>query len=226
MVDTSRIQGTDSQVASNDEVLAVEASRSFAQIYLPAVLVIGLICILFLLAMSSIADFQSAILEQTEQRLSTIARTQAIHLEDILNDTMGELAILAGNPTVKRRIINEVSGSGEADNSGYYPINDVYARLRKRASSFYRIDSEGVVQERVPFKPGREGESFAQKLGVKHVLEYHKPFVSEVFMTMSGKPCISLCHPDFDEEMFIGVIRGISYLEAINEVVEDISIFI
>jgi signal transduction histidine kinase/FixJ family two-component response regulator len=89
----------------------------------------------------------------------------------------------------------------------------------------YRLDANGIIQSRIPWKEERRGADYSHKLGVKAVLETHKPFVSELFESATGRyKCISICHPVFEDKLFIGILRAVVRLSTISNMIRQIEV--
>ena len=61
------------------------------------------------------------------------------------------------------------------------------------------------------------GKDFSDKPGVSIVLKNHKPYVSELFYSVSGKPCLTVLEPIFSDGKFVGILRALTYTEEIQK---------
>jgi len=161
-------------------------------------------------------EFEALIIAQNQKQLLSTARSEARYIAGSINDMRSQLEIYALSPTIKRSFSEKVRESEIAENE-YHPAYDIHRHVNWIADSVYRIDSKGMVLGRAPFKEGREGTYFSKKPGVKYVLENHKSYISEVFITNSGAYSISVCVPVLAEGNLIGVLRSLLYLATIGD---------
>lgn len=173
------------------------------------------VIVMCVLAHFNIRNFEQHTVRQTQDHLLTIANVQAMHVENVFNEIKSDLEIIALTPAVRKRIIENL-GESKLPSDEYFPLEDIFNRFKKVASSFYRIDSNGIIQQRVPFAEGREGANFSHKPGVAYVLANHKSHISKVFLTNSGERAVSICVPVFNDKDFIGILRGIAYLDRLS----------
>ena len=188
-----------------------------------ALLAGGSVIVMGVLAQCNVGYFEQNTIRHTQDRLLTIADVQATHIEEIFNEIKSDLEIVALSPAVSKRI-RENAAESELPPEDYYPLEDVFGRLKKVASSFYRIDANGIVQQRVPFKEGREGADFSRKPGVAYVLENHESHISKVFLTDLKERAVSICVPVLDGEEFVGILRGIAYLDTLHGILCSIGV--
>ena len=190
--------------------------------------VVVVVVVVGFLARKSCKHFQNTVVSQTQQQLLTIAKTEAKNIERQLKDIYSELDLLALNPTVKKSIKNNISRDQMPDNA-YCPGQNTFEHMMHAGlvSSLYRIDSEGIVQERIPARKDCIGSDFSHMPGVKCILEENylehlshdeanSRHISKVFTTDSGKKAISVCAPVFEEKENIGILRALVCLESIN----------
>ena len=169
----------------------------------------------------SISQFEKSIVVNNLEHMLDTVRTEAASIENKLNDLQLELELLAVNPTVKESIRENVKLS-DIPEDVYNPISIVFRHWDSLVDSLYRIDSKGIVQERMPFKEDSEGNDYSNKPGVKYVTENHVSHISELFVTNSDFSAISLCVPVFDDSVFTGILRSVIYMDSINDTVSRI----
>ncbi len=183
------------------------------------------------LAHKNVKSFEKAVVGQTQRNLLTIAKTQAEHIESLLGNIHSQLEFLASIPTLKRKITENLEPN-EIPETAYCPAKVAYEHLGELTGSFYRIDSKGIVQARLPFQKGIRGLDFSRMPGVKFVLENHKSHsghekkgnrpTSEIFTTNSGRKAISACEPVFENGEFIGILRVLVYLDMVNDMISSV----
>ncbi|HDZ68867.1 MAG TPA: hypothetical protein ENH43_00400, partial [Phycisphaerales bacterium] len=180
-----------------------------------------------LLARSNAKHFETMVVNQTQQHLLTIAKTQAKNVEDVVSGIQAELQILAENPAIQQAIISNDSTDNVSAKSDYSLEDGIFERLSRlsvQVSGLYRLDAYGIVQNRIPFKKDRIGVDFSHKPGVGTVMKSHKPYISEMFKANSGQYGISICYPVFDDRTFIGIVRTAIYLNTITDMLNRIKI--
>ncbi len=198
-----------------------------------ASLAIAILAAVLYLGSLNVRQFEQTVVSDTQKHLLTIAKTQAKHLEEMLCEIECDMEALAANPIIKSRIRNNVRGSEIAEGD-YRPFQHVFLEKRHIVGAFYRIDSTGIVQARMPSAEGREGRDYSTKPGVKHVLENHTKHgehieeshghISELFTTASGAYAMSVCVPVFEKEEFIGVLRTLVYSDRLGDIIGDIKV--
>ncbi|MBW2196198.1 MAG: cache domain-containing protein, partial [Deltaproteobacteria bacterium] len=99
----------------------------------------GIIVVVYMLMQKNTKDFESTVINQTQEHLLTIAKTQAKHIEDLFADIYAELEILASNPTVQKRI-RENLGADEIPERAYRPAKIAFEHMANIVGSLYRID--------------------------------------------------------------------------------------
>ena len=178
------------------------------------------------LAQKSLETFENATVAQTQKHLLAIAKSKAQYIEGIFRDVHLQLISLASNPVVKKQIKGNIAQETIPDGA-YCPIKLARRHLDNAVGSFYRIDSKGVVQARFPNKLHAIGKDFSSKPGVKFLLQHHHArareeqapvtYVSQMFSADSGRKAVSVCAAVIDNHTFIGLIRALVYLDAIND---------
>ncbi len=207
--------------ASNDTASA--ASHSYRGVIfrysLAAALVIvtSAICILAHVAHE---DFEKELISQTQEQLMVIAKSEIIHMTTRVDNIYSGLKLLATNPDIQRATVEGHSFQDIKKRDGYFPEGIVFENFMEDVSAIYRLDDKGIVQSRVPWKD-RTGADYSHKPGVRAVLETHKPYVTRIFKTNSGKKTMSVCYPIFHDEQFVGVLRALVSLKTIQECAKD-----
>ena len=176
------------------------------------------------LAHTNTKHFETTVINQTQQHLLTIAETEARNIEQIISHIQEELERLAENSQLHRNITSNTIVKSNSDKNKYSPEANAFDCLGERATALYRINANGIVQNRIPFKAERVSTNYSHKPGVKYVIENHKPYISEVFRTSSKDKCISICQPVFKGKKFIGVVRAIISLDTIQNMVSHIKV--
>ena len=173
------------------------------------------------LAHKSSRDFEAVIINEVQKHLSSIATTEAVHIERLVTNTHGELIVLAQNPKVKEALVNGWTDAEGPATDDYNPEELTFEHLHGTVNSIYRIDTRGVVQCRMPWKEGKAGSDYSNKPDVRKVMRDHKPCISPIFTSNSGIESISVCHPVFEGEQFIGILRAVIYLSTIRNCLKD-----
>lgn len=187
------------------------------------VVVVGILTLLVVvgLAHKSSRDFEAAIINEVQKHLSSIANTEAVHIEKLIANTQDELRVLAHNPKVKEALVNGWTDTEGPATDDYDPEELTFKHLQGTVNSIYRIDTKGIIQCRIPWKEGKAGSDYSNKPGIVKVMRAHKPCISPIFTSNSGIESISVCHPVFEGERFIGILRAVIYLSTIRNCLKD-----
>ena len=70
----------------------------------------------------------------------------------------------------------------------------------------YRLDKNGIIQSRIPFKENKVGDDYSHKVGVQYVMKTHKPYISNALVSSSGIKTVSILI-DISEDTVIGNIE-------------------
>jgi len=176
------------------------------------------------LARKCTKDFENIVIADTQQRLLTIAELQADNITHHIMEHQDELQMLAGNLRIKNAIINNESAQDILASDGYSPEQALYDTRSEHFDGLCRLDANGIIQSRIPFKQDRMGADFSRKPGVKAVIETHKPYIGEIFPAFSGDQCISICCPVFKDKQFIGIERAMVYLKMLSKITAEIEV--
>ncbi len=189
-----------------------------------------IIIVMVFLGWKSQRDSERTVIAQAQEHLATIARTQAKIIAYRIEHIYAELELLALSPTIRERTSEKIKTSVAP--AGHRPLKDTLVHLQDLVGALYRLDAKGIVQGKVPFEEACKGTDLADKPGVKAVLEAHykhlehaeeaHAHISGIFTTSSGEKAISVCVPVFKETVFIGILRAVVYLDAVNGLVKGI----
>ena len=186
-----------------------------------------IIAAIYFFARNNTKRFEAVVVNQTQQHLLTIVKAQAQNIESTIDDIRAELQMLAENPVVQRAIINNESTKNMPDKGSCCSekvVFDRLSRLRVQVSGLYRLDVNGIIQNRIPFKKDRVGADFSHKPGVKYVIKNHKPYISSIFESYTGRKSVSVCQPVFRDQQFIGIVRVVIFLDTIQDLLNHIKI--
>ncbi len=172
----------------------------------------------------NIRYFENTIVSQTQQHLTTIAESEGRNIEAFVGDIQNEFEMFSNYPEIQRAIANNESLENVLTSDQFNPVKALHNNLQDKVNSMYLLDASGIIQNKIPWKDGKRGTDYSSKPGVKAVMETHEPYVSEVFDTSSGVKCVSVCHPVFKDQKFVGIIRAIIYLEKIADVVAHVQV--
>ena len=104
----------------------------------------------------NIKNFEATIVNQAQQRLLTIAKSEAIHFERFIYDVQGDMKILAMVPQIQNdmahahdhdQLLKNISTTEE-----YEPAKITYDHFAGRINAIYAIDTNGIVKCRIPCK--------------------------------------------------------------------------
>jgi PAS domain S-box-containing protein len=164
--------------------------------------------------------FESETIVKTHEHLMNIAKSQSHKIEEFIYHVQGEMEMLSKNPAIIKHNKERLTQTQVVEMGGHIPGLNVFNHIDEHfegdLDSFYRIDKDGIVLARIPFKDGKIGDDYSHKPGVRYVMENKEPCVTDVFTTSSGTQAITICHPIFDEEEFAGVVRAVVYIETLH----------
>jgi len=201
-------------------------SRTIALVALFAAITVAV----YLLVQKNVKDFEKTIVNQTQAHLLTIAKTEAEHIELLLTDVFAELAIVASNPIVQKRIRKNL-GVDEIPESAYSPFKIAFGHIANIVGSLYRIDSEGRVQTSLPFREQVRGRDYSKQPGVNFILKNHDihswnttshKHISKIFTSDSGRKAISVSVPVFENQNFIGILYAVIYLDTVEDIIRPV----
>jgi PAS domain S-box-containing protein len=202
-------------------------SNAFA----PLALLLLVALLITFLGHNSAKEFEQTVVSHTEKYLLTIAKVGAANIEGVVKDIHAELLLLSDNPILRQRVRDKVLGTQIPDDA-YFPMKAIYTRCGVYMGALYRLDAQGIVQARVPFKAGAEGADYSQNPGIKEFLEGNdlqerldqtpSEYISEVFETDTGEKAFSIAIPVYDEGIRIGVLQALMYLDIVNDLVGGI----
>jgi len=176
------------------------------------------------LAWKNAKDFEEGTIANTQQLLSNIAKAKSESIEAFVSNIQDHISIVADNPVVQDTAAGNKSYEDVIGTDGYFIMEDIYKHLEGTIHRLYRLDSKGIIQSRIPWDSTMLGNDYSGKPGIKIVMESHKPYVSDLFLSSSGKRCFSVCCPIFREKQFVGIIRAAIDLSTIQEMAKQFKV--
>lgn len=187
-------------------------------------LIIGATAICFFVN-NNIQNFEQIIINQIQQHLLNIAKSESIHFERFINDVRDDLKMLALTPQIQNDLVHAHEHNHPLKNISateeYEAANIMYDHFAGRINAIYAIDTKGIVKCSVPSKTVRKNADYSEKPGIKSVIKNQQPYVSELFNTNSGHHAISVCVPVFEDEKFIGILRALVHTETMRDCLND-----
>ena len=188
----------------------------FTKVAISTMAGVAVIIAIIYLAYLSQKDFEETVVSQTQQQMLSTVKSAAHGLGDFIQSIQRELR----NGARVRQIQNTAQNSileDEAHEKEYHAFKAIFDGFDAKIDSFYLLDANGIILDRVPFKKERIGVSYLHKPGVEYVSREHKPYVSEIFKTTSGVPAVSILHPILKDNEFAGIMRAIIHIETFNK---------
>lgn len=186
-----------------------------------------LVAVLFILANRNLRNFESVVMDQTQQHLLNIAKSESQRIDRFVNGVREEARMLTEDSRIQRVIAeNSCEEKCDLEDSDYHcGLATLFKHMRGRINGVYSLGSKGLIQCRVPWKENRIGADYSGKPGVKVVLQSQKPYVSEWFSSSTGNyKSVSVCQPVFHEERFVGIVRVVVRLDSIAEMISHFPI--
>jgi len=125
-------------------------------------------------------------------------------LEHFIEEHTEQLQIVSEDQHFREHVF---MGLKSADLTQIDPVKTIFEINKGDVDAIYAMDSNGIVMDRHPEKPGSIGKDYSKKPGFIFVSGFHKPFLSELFKTTNGKYAISITVPVLERKKFIGAMR-------------------
>ena len=151
-------------------------------------------------------EYKKVIVLQSRQQLMMTAKSIGNSIEEFFRMQKNVLKSLATDP-----VLLDVK-----PDTDYSQLEMRYKELEGEIGGFYLISPQGIVTHRFPHKK-RVGKDFSDKPGVSAVLKSHKPYVSKLFFSDSGRPCLTVLEPIFSKGQLVGILRTLTYIEEIEK---------
>jgi signal transduction histidine kinase len=184
----------------------MKTKRFYGMVSKGTIVIVGIIFVIIYMTYQTQKKYQDIIISQTQRQLLMTAKSVAKSLEDFFRMQQGVLKSLASDPLLLTLGLN----------TDFSQLELRYKELKGDIGGFYIISPKGVVTHRYPHKD-RVGMDFSNKPGISTVLKTHKPYVSELFYSRSGKTCITVLEPILREGEFVGIVRALTYTETIQK---------
>ena len=172
---------------------------------------IVIICTIAYAAFESHKSFKEAFIAQVEGQMLSTVKTSARQIEDFLQRVKKDLKtgteMLSILGAEHKKEIFKLPPRVKRD----FYSNTIFNNFDERVDSFYILNSEGTVLDIVPFEENNIGENKLGMQGVEHVKKTLTPYVSNAFKIASKDSSISIIHPVFEGEEFIGMMRAVIY---------------
>jgi len=164
----------------------------------------GAVLLILNLTILTQKDYQEVFVGQAQQQLLMMAKSTSRSLAEFITMQKNVLKSFATDPL----LLNVDS------HTDYVQLEVRYKELEGEIGGFYIISPKGIVTHRYPHK-NRVGKDFSKKPGVATVLKTHKPYVSELFFSDSGKPCFTVLEPIIVNGQFFGILRALTYVDTL-----------
>ncbi|MBU1726398.1 MAG: cache domain-containing protein [Candidatus Omnitrophica bacterium] len=178
--------------------------------------------VVFYFAWLNHKQFEKTMIEQAMERLLMVADSEAQSIEQYFINIDRDLQILSSKYAIRQSIRDEnILGR---QTSGYRIfLEDSFKDLEGLVDSIYLIDFKGRVVDVGPYNQDLIGRDFSDRPDVKKLLDFQKPFFSDVFITLAGKQGISCLYPIIEEGKFMGLVRAVILVDRINDLVKHIN---
>lgn len=192
----------------------------------PVPLVLTFLVVLTILTVSRVAyraqkKFADAMVDQTQQQLSTIAVTTAGRLEAFVADHSKSLQSIARNMLSSRvynsQTLRQTCESGPCRLEGFFDLHS------EELISLMLLDEKGVVLFCSP--KGHDaseavGKNISDRPGVAAVLEQHKSYITKPFYDKAGQLALSILEPvnlEAPHARFAGIIERVISIDTLSE---------
>lgn len=142
-----------------------------------------------------------------------IASDTAGDINFFLNDLYTDLEQTSNNPIV-------INGSYD---DLYELLRRLHTRFGDHIDDIYRLDKNGVVILRYPYKENRIGANYTEREDVKQFFIKKEPIFSRLIVTHSDHDAFTINMPIYKNGTFDGILRTTIYLSSIKRLfLEDI----
>jgi len=185
---------------------STKTKKAYVMVAIATIVLAGIIGAIIYFSYQANKNHQDIVVSQTQQQLLMTAKSVAKSLEDFIRMQQGILKSFATDPLLSKL----------TPDTDFSQLEIRYKELKGDIGGFYIISPKGIVTHRYPDKD-RVGRDFSNKPGVSAVLKNHKPYISELFYSDSGKACLTILEPIYREGEFIGIVRALTYVETIQK---------
>ncbi len=158
-------------------------------------------------------SFKQAVISQAQQQMLSTAKATALQIENFLHDITRMLK--TGAEIIQVQSVAQANGrlSFKPGAEEYYPFDSIYKNFDKKIDLFYLLNADGANVDRIPFIQEKIGANRSGRPGVEYVKKNHTPYVSNMFTTAANKSSISITHPIFKADDFVGMFRAVMYTQ-------------
>ena len=159
-------------------------------------------------------NFEKIIVDQARQQLLQSARVQVRLLDhEVLNLTK-ELQILSENTEVQ----SAFEDHGRKPDPAFMLLEDSYKDVRSLADSLSMVDDKGAVLFQTPSRENTK-KDLSSEPDVRQGLSTRRVYASGVLRTFSGELVLDYDQPVFSQGRFVGLLRAVVSLEALQSFV-------
>ncbi len=175
---------------------------------------VAVIIAIVYLAYLSHNRFKETMASQTQEQMLSTVKSAAHGLEDFIQNIQRELGNGARIPEIQNTAQNSIL-ENEAHEKGYHVFKGIFDGFDVKIDSFYLLDANGIILDRVPFRKEKIGVSYSDRPGVEYVLREHEPYVSGMFKTKGREIAISTLYPILKDNKFVGILRAVFSIETL-----------
>ncbi len=182
-------------------------------------IVAAIVATIWYLAWQNHNHFENAMVRQSQNQLTIIARSEAQSIEKYVGDIDEEVSGLAADPRLAG-----LMASGEKGEDKYLGLLKAsYGEISKLADYLCLTDDKGIVMAAAPSTGLPAGADISGLPDIKAMLAGRKPFTSGLFEGISGNKEISNLHPVFSGGKLIGILRAVIFVDRINNLIGHIN---
>ena len=172
--------------------------------------ILGLGAIFF--AVWNVYNYQQQRIKNTQHELSIHVEIISNGIKNIFEQHYKKLKTMAKEPDIIEALLHQKTHDFS---KAFCSLDNLFIQHKPKISSVTIIDKEGLMFHRHPLVTNGIID-YSDKEDVAHVLHYKKTYISNVFINSENKPSLSISHPVFDKNNFIGIVRITVYLETIT----------
>lgn len=165
-------------------------------------------------------DFEKAMVNQNQEQLMIIAKSEAQSIQSYINDIHDELETAASQPGIHEVLKKEFNVQ---DQNIAAMLKDTYRDVGRLVDSIYLINLDGVVINTGSSIQDMLGKNLSEVTDVKETLKNKKSYTSAIFSLNSNTKVIAHTHPVMEDGKLIGLLRALILVDRINGIASHIN---
>jgi PAS domain S-box-containing protein len=185
--------------------------------------VFGVISIIgiVILAKLNVKNVENTIISRTQEHLVTIAKAQAEQIENTFEKIEQNFDIVSKVNYCGDLEVENFDASDVEQNDAYLD-KVIYSQMKESISKLYRLNSEGVVQNVIPYDKYELGINYSQRADVAEVLRTRQKVEMKVPNIYQSEDVFTICQPVFRNDKLCKIYRAEISKAKIHNIVKNI----